>query len=419
MTDTLTPTTNWAGNVTFSARAVHRPTSLDEVRRLVTGAGRVRALGSGHSFSTVADTDGDLVLLDRLPKDVVVDPSASTVTLSGGCTYGDVVGPLHEAGLALPAMGSLPHISVAGAMSTGTHGSGDTNRVLAASVVAVQLVTATGDLLEIERDDARFDGALVALGTLGVVTRVTLAAVPGYQLVQQVQDRVPVDALVGAVDEVLSAGYSVSAFTSWAPGSTAEVWVKRAPSSPAPVEGWLGGVAADGPRHPVPGMPTEHATQQLGEVGPWHERLPHFRMEFTPSSGDELQTEYLVPREHAAAAAAAVARLGDRIAPVLQIGELRSIAADGLWLSSAYGRDSLALHFTWVPDLDAVLPVLAEIEAAIAPYDARPHWGKVFTTAPDVVRSLYPRLPDFVALRDELDPDRRFANAFVDRYLGA
>ncbi|MGJ7442655.1 D-arabinono-1,4-lactone oxidase [Aquipuribacter sp. MA13-6] len=418
MTDTLTPTTNWAGNVTFSARAVHRPTSLDEVRWFVTGAERVRALGSGHSFSTVADTDGDLVLLDRLPKDVVVDPTAGTVTVSGGCTYGDVVGPLHQAGLALPSMGSLPHISVAGAMSTGTHGSGDGNRVLAASAVAVQLVGATGDLLELDRSDARFDGALVALGTLGIVTRVTLSTVPGYQLVQQVQDRIPVDALVTAVDEVLAAGYSVSAFTSWAPGSTAEVWVKRTPSSPAPVDGWLGGVVADGPRHPVPGMPTEHATQQMGEVGPWHERLPHFRMEFTPSSGDELQTEYLLPREHAAAAAAAVAALGDRIAPVLQIGEIRSVAADDLWLSSAYGRDSLALHFTWVPDLDAVLPVLAEVEAAIAPFDARPHWGKVFTTAPEVVRSLYPRLPDFVALRDDLDPDRRFANAFVDRYLG-
>ncbi|WP_380166567.1 FAD-binding protein [Jannaschia sp. R86511] len=418
MTDTLTPTTNWAGNVTFSARAVHHPTSVAELQQLVAGAERVRALGSGHSFSTVADTVGDLVRLDRLPRVVDVDPAAATVTVSGGCTYGDVVGPLHAAGLALPAMGSLPHISVAGAASTGTHGSGDGNRVLAASVVALELVTATGDLLHLDGSDDRFPGAVVALGSLGVVTQVTLAAVPGYELAQQVQDRVPVEALVAAVDEVLSAGYSVSAFTSWAPGSTAEVWVKRDPGSPAPVADWLGGVVADGPRHPVPGMPTEHATQQLGEVGPWHERLPHFRLEFTPSSGDELQTEYLVPREHAAAAAAAVAALGDHVAPVLQIGELRSIAADDLWLSSAYGRDSLALHFTWVPDLDAVLPVLGQIEAALAPFAARPHWGKVFTTPPDVVRSLYPRLPDFVALRDELDPDRRFANAFVDRYLG-
>lgn len=418
MTETLTPTTNWAGNVTFSARAVHRPTSVDEVRRLVVGAERVRALGSGHSFSSVADTDGDLVRLDGLPKDVVVDAAAGTVTVSAGCTYGDVVGPLHAAGLALPSMGSLPHISVAGAMSTGTHGSGDGNRVLAASVVAVQLVAATGDLLELDRTDPRFDGAVVALGTLGIATRVTLATVPGYQLVQQVQDRIPLERLVSGVDEVLTAGYSVSAFTTWAPGGTAAVWVKRDPASPAPVPGWLGGVAADGPRHPVAGMPTENASQQMGEVGPWHERLPHFRMEFTPSTGDELQTEYLLPREHAAAAVAAVAALGERIAPLLQIGELRSIAADDLWLSAACGRDSIGVHFTWVPDLEAVLPVMAAVEEALAPFAARPHWGKVFTTDPAVVRSLYPRLPDFVALRDELDPHRRFANAFVDRYLG-
>jgi xylitol oxidase len=196
------------------------------------------------------------------------------------------------------------------------------------------------------------------------------------------------------------------------------VWLKRRPDAVPLALDWLGSRVADGPRNPVPGMPAGFSTEQMGTVGPWHERLPHFRAEFTPSSGDELQSEYLVPRSSAAAALAAVAELAPLIAPVLQVGELRTIAADDLWLSSSYGRDSLAVHFTWLPDTAAVLPVVRAVEAALEPFAPRPHWGKVFDIAPEVVASRYPRLTDFRALRDELDPDRRFANAFVDRYLG-
>lgn len=409
---------NWAGNITFSASAVHRPTSIEQLQQVVAAGRRVRALGSGHSFSPVADTDGELVALDRLPRLLEVDRDAARVTLSGGLRYGDIVRPMHEAGLALPTMGSLPHISVAGAASTGTHGSGDANQVLAASVVAVQLVTAEGDLLELDRSDPRFPGAVLALGSLGVVTRLTLEAVPAFDLVQQVHEDIPLPVLLENVDEVLASGWSVSAFTGWAPGSTASVWCKRRPGGgPVPAD-WLGGVVADGPRHPVPGMPAVHCTEQSAVAGPWFERLPHFRLEFTPSSGDELQSEYLLPREHGVAALRAVAPLGSRIAPLLRVGELRSIAADDLWLSAAQGRDSLALHFTWFPDLEALRPVLAELETALAPFGARPHWGKVFTTPAGTVAGLYPHLTDFVALRDELDPGRCFGNEFVDRYVG-
>lgn len=415
-----TAVTNWAGNITFSASAVHRPTTVDELRALVAGARRVRALGSGHSFSRVADTDGELVRLDGLPRLLEVDSAAATVTVSGGVTYGDVAPVLHTAGLALPSMGSLPHISVAGASATGTHGSGDSNRVLAHSVVALQLVTADGDLLELSReaDPDRFPGAVVALGTLGVVTRLTLAAVPGFEIAQEVRERLPLQSLLTQIDAVVSAGYSVSVFTSWKDPVEASVWLKRRPDAIPLALDWLGSSVADGPRHPVPGMPAGASTEQMGTVGPWHERLPHFRMEFTPSSGDELQTEYFVPRASAAAALAAVAELAPRIAPVLQIGELRTVASDDLWLSSAYGRDSLAIHFTWVPDGTVVLPVVRAVEAALEPFAPRPHWGKVFDMDPALVASRYPRLADFQALRDELDPGRRFANEFVDRYLG-
>jgi alditol oxidase len=419
VTDSLVPTANWAGNVRFAAGAVHRPTSVAELQRLVASTPRLRALGTGHSFSTVADTTGDLVRLDRLPAEIEVDSATGTVAVAGGLAYGQVVGALHAHGRALSAMGSLPHIAVAGAASTGTHGSGDRNQVLAASVVGLQLVTATGDLLQLDRSDPSFAGAVVALGTLGVVTRLRLATVPAFDLAQEVHEQVPLDALVDHVDEVMAAGYSVSAFTGWAPGGTVALWLKREPGSASPPADWLGGTRAGGPRHPVPGMPVEHCTEQGGAVGPWHERLPHFRMEFTPSSGDELQTEYLVPREHGVEALRAVAALGERIAPVLQIGEVRSVASDDMWLSPAQGRDSLCIHFTWEPDADAVMPVVAAVEAALEPFEPRPHWGKVFSTEPATVASRYPRLGDFVALRDTMDPGRRFGNEFVDRYLGA
>lgn len=420
MAATDVTTRNWAGNVVFGARAVHRPTSVEELQRLVAGADHVRVLGTGHSFSPVADTTGDLLRLDRLPRVLDVDTGSRTVQVSGALTYGEVAAHLHEHGLALPNMGSLPHISVAGACATGTHGSGDGNQVLAGAVVALQLVTADGSLLELdrERDGARFDGAVVALGALGVVTRLTLAAVPTFDLAQEVRERLPLDTLVDHLDEVMAAGYSVSVFTDWSSPVHGAAWLKRPVAAPPLPEDWMGTVVADGPRHPVAGMPTEHSTQQLGEPGPWHERLPHFRMHFVPSSGDELQSEYLVPREHGAAALRAVASLSGEVAPVLQVGEVRTVAADGLWLSAAQGRDSLGLHFTWVPDAAAVAPVVAALERVLEPFEARPHWGKVFSTDPAAVRALFPRLADFVALRDELDPGRRFANEFVDTYLG-
>lgn len=167
----------------------------------------------------------------------------------------------------------------------------------------------------------------------------------------------------------------------------------------------------------MPGISAAPCTEQLGVPGPWFARLPHFRPEFTPSSGVELQSEYLVPRTRAVEALRAVDAIRDRVAPVLQISEIRTIAADDLWLSTAYGRDSVGIHFTWVKDLDGVLPVLAALEECLAPYEPRPHWGKLFTIAPEALRAAYPRLPDFQALRHRFDPTGKFTNAFLTRHL--
>jgi xylitol oxidase len=412
--------TNWAGNITFGAARVHRPGTLDELRSVVAASDRVRALGSGHSFSPVADTTADLVSVAGLPATVDISTDRTTATVAAGMRYGEVAVALQAQGLALHNLGSLPHISVAGAVATGTHGSGPTLGSLSTAVRGLDLVTATGALLRLDRTDPRFPGAVVALGALGVVTAVTLAVQPTYDVAQTVYQDLPVRRLATDLDEILAAGYSVSLFTTWSRAVVDQVWVKRRTHDPQAALGatWLDARAATHPLHPVPGMSAASCTEQLGVPGPWHERLPHFRLDHTPSSGAELQTEYLVPRRHAAAALDAVQAMAPQVAAVLQVSELRTVAADDLWLSMAYEQDSLALHFTWVDDAAAVAPVVAELEQRLAPFGPRPHWGKVFSMPPAAVQPLYPRLTDVVALRRKLDPDGVFGNAMVDEYLG-
>ena len=307
---------NWAGNVTYGAAVLHRPTSVEQVQEVVAGSRRVRALGSGHSFSRVADTDGDLVSLAGLPARVEVADDRRSVTVSGGLRYGEVAPRLHATGLALHNLGSLPHICVAGAVATGTHGSGDRCGSLATAVTGLQLVTADGELVRLsrEQDGDRFDGCVVALGCLGVVTALTLRVGPTYDVVQRVYEDLPLDRLRTDLDAVFAAGRSVSLFTTWAADVADQVWVKRRADDPRPDPGadWLGARAATGPRHPVPGISPVSCTEQLGVPGPWHQRLPHFRLDHTPSSGTELQTEYLLPREHAVEALDAVAAIHSR-----------------------------------------------------------------------------------------------------------
>ncbi|MEH0842121.1 FAD-binding protein [Micromonospora sp. CPCC 205711] len=404
---------NWAGNVTYAARRLHRPSTVDELRRLVAGAERVRALGTGHSFNRFGDTTGDLVSLTGLPPTVQIDRERGTATVAGGLRHGDLATRLHAEGLAVANLASLPHISVAGAVATGTHGSGDGNRNLAAAVAGLELVTADGDLLTVDRSDPRFAGMVVSLGALGVVTRVTLDVVPTFAIRQYVRRDLPREAL----DAAFGSAYSVSGFTTWRSSAIDQVWRKQLADRPPPPADWLGTTAADAPVHPVAGMDPVNCTPQLGEPGPWHERLPHFRLGFTPSSGDELQSEYHLPRAAAADALAALDGMRDRIAAVLQVCELRTVAADELWLSPNQGRDSLAAHFTWIADAARVLPVVAEIEQRLAPFGPRPHWGKVFTLDPAAVAAGYPRYDDFRTLLAELDPAGTFRTELLDRYF--
>ena len=415
------PRTNWSGNLTYHAQNLYTPSSVDEVRDVVKKCSHLRALGTRHSFNSIADSKYNQVSLRKLDR-IDLDEKAHTVTVGAGVRYGDLAVVIDKRGYAVHNLASLPHITVAGACSTATHGSGLHNGNLATPVRGLEIVTADGDLAHLtsEKSDPRFEALPVGLGALGVITSVTLQVVPTFQVAQSVYQNFSFDHLKDHLEEVFGAGYSVSLFTDWQNHQATQVWIKRrlAPGDPnkwAPE--FFGARLATEKLHPLAGHPAEACTEQQGIPGPWYERLPHFRMNFTPSSGQELQTEYLVPLDRGYDAILAVEKLRDRITPHLFITELRTIAADKLWMSTAYERPSLAIHFTWKPEWPAVRQVLPQIEAVLEPFDPRPHWGKLFTVAPEKLQPRYPRLNDFKELVKRFDPEGKFRNEFVEKNL--
>lgn len=407
---------NWAGNITYGAQRVARPTSVAELQDLVAGAARIRALGSRHSFTGLTDTDGILVELSQLPQVLEVDEAAGTATVCAAQDYGTVAAAIEARGWALGNLASLPHISVAGAVATDTHGSGDELSSLAAAVAAVELVGPDGELRTVARGDAGFEGSVVALGALGIVTRLTLDVEPSYSMRQDVYTEMPWHVVESELDAITSAADSVSLFTRLDDRGVLQVWCKS--RSAQARDDLLGSPRATEPLHMLDGAPTDSVTDQSGVAGAWLDRLPHFRREFTPSRGEELQSEYLVDRSAALDTLAALRRLQPLLAPVLQSVEIRTVAADDLWLSSSYGRPTVGFHFTWQLDEAGVYAVLPAIEAALLPLGARPHWGKCFVATADDLAALYPRWDDFRQLRAGADPEGKFGNAFLDKVVG-
>jgi alditol oxidase len=406
---------NWSGTYRFTAREVIAARTIDDVRRAVAAGGRVRAVGTRHSFNDLADNAATLVSVTGIAPDPVLDETSRTVSVGAGITYGAVAAWLQQRGWALGNMGSLPHISVAGAVATGTHGSGNRNRILSAAVAGLDYVDAAGELRHLGRSDPDFDGMAVGLGAFGVVVRVALDVEPSYLVSQDVYAGLRWDRVLAGADEVMGAAYSVSLFTDWT-GDSVRAWVKRRLTGPdddtAPAE-FFGAPRDLGPPRLVD-APVDNLTAH-GVPGPWSERLPHFRLDATPSNGDEIQSEYFVDRRHAAAALAAVRRLTGLVSPLLLISEIRTTAADRLWLSGSYGRDTLAIHFTWRKRPGQVDAAVREVEAALAPFGARPHWGKVSHIGVGQLEPLYPRLADARALFERLDPEGRFSNARLER----
>jgi alditol oxidase len=409
---------NWSGSHRYRATELHRPQTVEELRRLVTrGRGGLQVLGTRHTFTAIGDADG-LIALDRLQDAhaIEIDAAAQTARVGAAVTYAELAGALNARGWALANLASLPHISVVGAVATATHGSGTRLGNLATSVRGLELVTSDGDRVTLASGDPRLPGAAVHLGALGVVTAAMLAIEPYYELRQDVYLGLGWEALAAHFDEVMSAGRSVSVFHDFGQ-RTREVWVKGDPGRGAPTD-LFGALPAQEPHNPVPGGLPENCTAQLGSAGPWSERLPHFRSGFTPSAGEEIQSEWFVAREDAMRAIDALRPLGARIREVLQIAELRVIAADELWMSPHFGRDSAGLHFTWRLEPEPVARTCAEIERALAPLAPRPHWGKLFSPGP--LPWAPERLADFLALRAELDPSGRFVNAWLrERVLHA
>ena len=409
---------NWSGHTPFNAARFHQPTTIPELQKIVRKADKVRVIGSRHCFNDIADTTGDLVFLGNLDNTAVIDEQNHRATVNAGITYGELCPQLHAAGYALPNTASLDHITVIGACMSATHGSGDANGNLATAVSGLEMVTANGDLTTLtrDRDGDRFLGAVVALGALGVVTRVTLDLLPTFNVQQHVYQKLPMTGLYESFDEIMAAGYSVSLFPTWQEDYVESLWVKQKVDGEMAVSETFFDAPLVAEGH-LWEDPPDRSWTPTGSQGPWHERLPHFRFHDAQQEGKELQTEYFVARQDAVAALKVVAGFREQVAPILAVSEIRSVAADDLWLSMAYGHDVVAIHFNWHKDGPGVTQFLPILEEQLAPFHPRPHWGKLFALSPAQVRAAYPRMADFQDLARELDPDRKFSNAYVDSYV--
>lgn len=430
-TETMKPNavkTNWATNIVYSTNALHEPLSVEELQGLLESQlQRVTVAGTGHTFNFIADNLHNRLSLRLLPRVLRLDAPGRTVTVDAGAKYDDLCPFLHRHGFALHNLASLTQLSIAGACSTAVHGSGDRNGGLATAVSALELATAAGKLIHLSRRTSpeAFPGAVVGLGGLGVITRITLDIQPAFTVRQFVYENLSLSQLTENFDAIMSAGYTVSLFTDWQEKRFYQLWIKIRDDNPHPnfnpgnsaPQSFFGAKLQAENMHIVRGLPAIECTEQMGAPGPSHERLPHFRPGFMPGVGDELQSEYFLPRRFAAEVILAVERLRDEITPVLFESEIRTVAADDLWLSPCYGRDSVAIHFCWRNEWEAVRRLLPKIERALAPWDPRPHWGKLFAMAPHEVHALYVKMPAFRSLAAEWDPTGKFRNAFLDTYV--
>lgn len=411
---------NWAGNLIYQAKHWHEPSNVGEIQQIVKEATHVRVVGSRHSFNNIADSDDTILSLGKLNRVLDFDKEKQTVTIEGGMRYGELSSYLEERGFALPNLASLPHISVAGACATATHGSGDQNQCLSSSVRAMKVVIANGKIVEFSQDKNReeWQGAAVHLGALGVIIELTLAVIPSYQVSQYVYEHLPFAQLPGHLDEIFSSAYSVSLFTDWKQDTINQVWLKQLSDDKSSVRSELyGALPAKANAHPIQGIESINCTEQMGVDGSWFDRLPHFRLDFMPSSGSELQSEYLIPRQYAMESLQVIGEMRAKISPLLHVNEIRSVAKDDFWLSPSYQQDVIGLHFTWKDNWKAVQQVLPQIEAALEPFQARPHWGKVFTIPKERVQSFYEKLPEFRQLLARYDSEGKFRNTFINHYI--
>lgn len=400
---------NWGGNIEYRASTVHRPATFDELRDAVVQSRAARAIGSRHSFNRLADSD-TLIDLSRMPEDMVVNHAESTVTVAGHVSYGRLAVELQRNGLALHNLASLPHISIAGAVATATHGSGVANGNLATAVRGMEILRSDGEVAWVGGDALR--DLVVHLGALGVVTRVELAVEATYDVSQTVFDGLGWSDFFAGFDQIMALATSVSAFTTW--GSVVgQIWCKqRTGADPMEI---AGATAASVEQHPIPGHDATNCTPQLGTPGPWHERLPHFRMGFAPSSGDEIQSEWHVPARDGAASIDAVRSTADHFSDVLMVTEIRTVATDQLLLSPQFDQETVSLHFTWANRPSEVAEAVSAVEHALAPFAPRAHLGKVFSKGLTGIDSA--RRDRFVEQCRTWDPNQVFWSQWLEENL--
>jgi len=417
------PIKNWAGNLTYGTSSIFEPTTVEEVSEVITRCNKATVLGTRHCFNRIADSSDNLISTRLLNKVISLDTASRKVTVESGTRYGELCTYLDQRGFAIHNLASLPHISVAGACATATHGSGAANGNLATAVSAIELVKADGEFVTLSRDtDPEFSGVVVGLGALGLVTKVTLDLIPAFQMRQDVYLNLPMAQLEAHFGEIMSAGYSVSLFTDWQTQSINQVWIKSTVSEGAPAAAspeFFGATLATRNVHPIIEISAENCTEQMGVPGPWYDRLPHFKLDFTPSSGEELQAEYFVPYESAVEAIKAVDTLRAQIGPLLLITEIRAIDEDNLWMSPCYRQRSVTIHFTLKQDVAGVTNLLPLIEEKLAPFNAKPHWGKLFILGSRVLQSRYAKLQNFKQLATRYDPEGKFRNDFLNSTIFA
>jgi L-gulono-1,4-lactone dehydrogenase len=423
---------NWAGTHSCVPVAIEHPKSAREVagavRRAAEAGRTVRAAGAGHSFSPCVPTDGTLVRLDRLDRILDADPATGLVKAEAGITLAALNAGLEARGLALPNLGDIDAQSLAGALATGTHGTGARLQNLSAQVEALELVDGAGERRTLTREDGDLlRAARVGLGSLGIVTAVTLRCVPAFRL-RGVDTTLPLEEALDGLDERVDAHdhfefwtfpHSPLALTRTNDRTDAPV------SAPGPARAWLHDVLLD-----------NHALELLSRTGrrfpraiprinrlaaaaaPGRERVDaSHRIFASPRLVRFDEMEYAIPREHAADAVRGAREILERH-PVNFPVELRFVAADTALLSPAHGRDTAYVAVHVFKGMDGE-PPFREVEKLMAAWGGRPHWGKRSFLAARELRTRYPKWDAFAAARAELDPDGRFENAWARRTLGA
>ncbi|KAI1700234.1 d-arabinono-1,4-lactone oxidase domain-containing protein [Ditylenchus destructor] len=356
---------NWGNNFRFSTQNIQYPTSVEEVQQIVRNANKLRVVGTRHSFSKIADSPNTMLSTLALKNIIGFDPTVPSITVQAGITYTDL-NPF------LPNYGP---------------------------------------------NDPELKAIAVGLGAFGVITQVELEVEPTFNLTNYVFVNMPEQDIYDHFDEIENLGYSVQLFTDFStPGVWDQVWVwvrSDENSNVGNMQNLYGATRTHEQVTAIEALPPTYLMEQ-GKEQPWYYGLVDYHLGLSGFDGAEIQSEYFMPYENAIPAIQAVSNFSDLIAPRVYTMLIRTIKGDDLWMSESFNETTVAIHFTWKPNMTAVMEVLPQIEQALLPYGARPHWGKVFAQGPETYLHRYPKLNQWKQLAETLDPTHKFRNKFLE-----